>query len=56
MLFLKGALLIIGIVAVLVPIAIYLMLKKPGSFKSYKEMVRNQYPSLFHRDKTSNHS
>jgi len=55
MLFIKSAILVLMVLAVLIPIAIYLMLRNPGTFDNVRKLVRNQYPSLFHRE-SSNHN
>ncbi len=55
MLFVKFAIIVLIVLAVLIPIAIYLMLRNPGTFDNVRKLVRKQYPSLFHRE-PANHN
>jgi len=50
MLFLKIIFVVLIVLAAVIPIAIFLMLKNPGTFDNVRKLVRNQYPSLFHRE------
>lgn len=55
MIFVKSAIVILIILAVFIPIAIYLMLRNPGSFENVRKLFRQQYPSLFRRE-SANHN
>ena len=50
MLFVKSAMIILIVLALLIPIAIYFMLRNPGTFENVRKLVRKQYPSLFHEE------
>ena len=55
MLFVKSAIVILIVLAAFIPIAIYLMLRNPETFDNVRKLVRQQYPSLFHRE-SANHN
>ena len=54
MLFVKSAIILLCVLAVLIPISIFVMLKHPGKFDNVRKMVQQQYPSLFHREPRNN--
>lgn len=55
MLLVNTAIVLVMVLAVLISLAIYLVLRNPGTFDNVQKMVQKQYPSLFH-PKPSNHN
>ncbi len=56
MLFIKFANALMCLLSALIPITIFITIKKKRGFKYQNEMVENQYPSLFHYNGVENNS